>query len=67
MTEEPLIYTSKGNVPISSLVFGYEWVDTQDFTSFTETYTDDTGEVVKRSVHVMSKRGLAAESQLAQL
>jgi hypothetical protein len=60
MTETPLIYTSKGNLPIDSLKFETKWEDADTYTKFTETYLLD-GEVVKQSSHVMVKRGLTTE------
>ncbi len=60
MTEEPLIYTSKGNVPIASLKFEHKWEDTPDSMVYIEEYRDETGEVVKRSAAVYLKRGMFA-------
>lgn len=60
---EPLIFTTKGNLPIASLDYSHAWDDRPDAMVFTETYTLD-GEVVKKSVHVYSKRGLAAEAEV---
>jgi hypothetical protein len=53
---EPLIWTSKGNLPLSSLAYKTSWEDTPTYTAFVEEHTLD-GEVVKRSVHVMAKQG----------
>lgn len=61
-TTEPLIFTTKGNLPIASLAYAHAWDDRPDAMVFTETYSLD-GEVVKHSVHVYSKRGLAAEAE----
>jgi hypothetical protein len=54
---EPLIYTTKGNLPVNSLTYSHRWEDTPDYTKFIETYTFD-GEVVRESVHVMGKKPL---------
>ena len=62
MTAEPLIYTSKGNVPIASLEYRHEWRDEPDALTFIEEYRDATGELVKRAVHVLSKRGAASDT-----
>ena len=53
--ETPLIYTSKGNLPVASLSYSTQWEDNDDYTQFTETHTLN-GEVVKQSVHVRQKR-----------
>lgn len=55
---EPLIYTSKGNVPIASLVYQTKWDVTDDFCKFTERYLDANGEVVKESAHVYDRKGV---------
>lgn len=60
MNDEPLIYTTKGNLPIASLDYSHAWDDQPTAIVFTETYKLD-GEVVKRAVHVLSKVGVAGE------
>ena len=64
--DEPLIYTTKGNVPLASLQYSNTWENRPDAVVFSETYTLD-GEVVKRSVHAYSKRGLAAEADAGSI
>lgn len=54
---EPLIYTTKGNLPIASLAYSHRWEDTSDYTKLIETYKLGD-EVVRESVHVMGKRPL---------
>jgi hypothetical protein len=66
MNEEPLIYTSKGNLPVASLEYSYAWDDRPDAVVFSETYKLD-GEVVKHAVHVRSKVGVAAEATASNL
>jgi hypothetical protein len=58
-TEEPLIFTSKGNMLVSDLEYRHGWFETDNEISFIEEYLLD-GEVVKRSVHSRLKRGLDA-------
>jgi len=54
---QPLIYTSKGNVPIDSVKLEVVW-DVQDgYIKFTERYRDANGEVVKESAHVFDRKG----------
>lgn len=59
---EPLIYTSKGNLPIASLEFQHKWEDTPDALTYIEEYRDASGEIVKRGVAVYLKRGMLAEA-----
>jgi hypothetical protein len=51
--ETPLIYTSKGNVPVSSLTYEPRWEHSPgNYLKFVEQYRDASGEVVKESAHV---------------
>lgn len=63
---QPLIYTTKGNVPVDSLEHRPRWEDHPEATVFVDEYFLD-GESVKRSVHVLSKRGLTGEAIAASL
>ena len=40
-TNEPLIYTIKGNLPIKDLVYSHSWENTDSYIKFIETYTLD--------------------------
>ncbi len=51
--DTPLIYTSRGNLPVDSLTYSTRWERTDDFVKFVETYALD-GEVVKESAHVLA-------------
>lgn len=57
MKTEPLIHTTKGNVPIASLAYSHRWEDTAEYTKFVETYRIGD-EVVRESIHVMGKKAL---------
>lgn len=52
----PLIYTTKGNLPTSSLEYSHKWEDLESCIKFSETYTLN-GEVVKQAAHVLMKQG----------
>lgn len=65
MDAEPLIYTSRGNLPVASLQYVTRWEDAPDYIKFVEIYTLD-GEIVRESAHVYSKRGLFAEPVVQQ-
>jgi hypothetical protein len=56
----PLIWTSKGNLPIASLEYRTEWQVTEDSYVFVEEYWLD-GECVKRSAHAFLPKGVLAE------
>lgn len=58
ITEEPLIYTAIGNVPVSSLTYMHEWLDTPEAMKFIERYKNSSGVVVKESIHVYLKQPL---------
>jgi hypothetical protein len=63
---EPLIYTSKGNLPISSLKYSYKWGDYVDCVIFSEIY--ELGEeVVKKSCHVYVKQGVSAAVEQTEI
>ena len=63
---EPLIYTTRGNLPISSLKYSTKWEDTPDYTKLIESYEID-GEVVRQSVHVFGRKPLDLTAQQAQM
>lgn len=56
---EPLIFTTKGNIPVAGLEHQVEWRVSPEQIIFTETYLLD-GEVVKQSAHVKVLIGAAA-------
>lgn len=67
MNHEPLIYTSKGNVPVSSLTYETEWTVNDAFIQFVERHRDASGEVVKESAHVYDRVGISATAIAASL
>jgi len=60
--DEPLIWTSRGNLPVSSLKYEVFW-DAQypHYMKFVERYTAEDGEVVKESAHAYSFSGVTGE------
>lgn len=62
---EPLVYTTKGNLPISELEYFHFWKDTEDYTKFIQGYKLN-GEVVKQEAHVRMKKGMALEATQEQ-
>ena len=58
-TDKPLIFTTKGNLPESSLKHEVEWRVTPEQITFIETYKLGD-EVVKQSSHVKLLIGAAA-------
>jgi hypothetical protein len=57
MNTEPLIYTSKGNLPITHLGYATTWEEDDQMIALVETYTLD-GEIVRQSKHIKVKQGL---------
>lgn len=51
--EEPLIWTTLGNVPIAALQHHIVWDNTPEYVKFTEIYKTAGGMVVKESSHVL--------------
>lgn len=62
MTDEPLIWTSRGNLPIASLRYETYWENTDNYVKFVERYYAANGEIVKEGAHVLTKRGVTGES-----
>jgi hypothetical protein len=58
MNDIPLIYTSRGNLPIDSLKYETEWDITPMYYKFVERYRADDGEIVKESAHAYSLAGV---------
>lgn len=58
MSDEPLIWTTKGNLPVSQLRYETAWHDGADHVAFRERYYLGD-EVVKESVHVLKREGAA--------
>lgn len=58
-TDEPLIHTIKGNMPVASLEYRHEWREDDDAIYLIEEYTHE-GELVRRNVHARMKKGLAS-------
>lgn len=58
MTEEPLIFTTKGNVPVASLHHEIEWRTSEEQVIFIERYLDGE-EVVKESTFICLLKGVS--------
>lgn len=56
MSEVPMIYTTKGNLPVSQLEYVTQWGENESEVAFAEEYRHE-GELVRRSVHIMKKKG----------
>lgn len=59
MSEEPLVHTTKGNLPVSSLRYKYEWIEDEVAITFAEEYWLGE-ELVRRNAHSRLKKGLDA-------
>jgi hypothetical protein len=62
--ETPLIYTTKGNLPIASLAYNVEWSENDDEVTMAEVYKHEN-EIVRRSVHVHKKHGVVTGAKQA--
>jgi hypothetical protein len=58
---EPMIYTTKGNLPVAGLEYLTSWQETEDYVKFVEIYKLN-GEVVRESAHVLSRHGVDSEA-----
>ena len=56
-TETPLIWTTKGNLPVADLEYKTAWIDHEDYLSFSEQYFLGD-ELVKSNAHIYSKKPL---------
>ena len=63
---EPLIFTTRGNLPVSVLQYRYGWYESQREIVFVEEYWLGD-ESVKRSVHTMLKQGVDSQAEAARL
>jgi hypothetical protein len=60
--DAPLIWTSRGNLPLSELTYQTAWEYVPNhYMKFMERYLAADGIVVKESAHVYSFQGVAAE------
>jgi hypothetical protein len=60
--EEPLVHTTKGNVPLSKLQYNHAWLEDEVAITFVEEYFLE-GELVRRNAHSRLKKGLEAAVQ----
>jgi hypothetical protein len=57
----PLVWTSKGNLPVDELQHEVEWEVKTDYIKLIERYML-AGEIVKESAHVYSRMGVTGEA-----
>lgn len=62
LADTPLIYTTKGNLPVEGLRVVFAWEHTESFLHFHETYYQGD-ELVRKSTHVYGIPGQAAKVQ----
>jgi len=66
-TAEPLIYTSKGNVPAASLTLETAW-DVQDsYIKIALRYRDASGELVREDAHVYCNTGMTGDGSVTSV
>jgi len=65
---EPLIYTSRGNVPESELTYTHEWLDGPEMTILREFWHfKDNGELGKNNVHAYGRKPLTIGVEQAKM
>lgn len=62
MNDIPLIWTSKGNLPVSDLNEQVHWIDKEDETTCVHEFWLGE-ECVKRAVHIYKRKGLETLAQ----
>lgn len=62
MNDIPMIWTSKGNIPLDSLKEEVHWIDNEEETTCVNEWWLD-GECVKRAVHIFKRKGLETLAQ----
>jgi hypothetical protein len=67
MNETPLIYTTKGNVPLDSVELKVEWFFEPEYVKLVEKAFDKaSGELIKESAHVYSKFSVVGAAETGQ-
>ena len=66
MNEEPLIWTSKGNVPLASLTYKHQWIDNPGEIVLLEQWFDGE-ELVKNHVHMLATKQLTMGGEQAAM
>ncbi len=64
--EEPLIWTTKGNLPVKDLEYRHEWHEDDTEIRLVESYFLGD-ELVKQNVHVKLKKGAEFAGEAAQV
>jgi hypothetical protein len=65
MTEEtPLIWTSKGNLPLEALEYETKWEKSDTYVKFVEIHRLD-GEIVREAAHVLALQPLTSMAETA--
>ena len=67
ISDEPLKYTARGNVPLSSLRYEHYWEDGPEMTILREFWYFEDGEVASNNTHAMMKQGLVIGAEQAKI
>ena len=65
MSDQPLIYTTKGNLPVSDLRYETVWTETSEYVTLNENYYLGD-ELVKSSAHVYARKPFDATQSVSQ-
>lgn len=66
MNEIPLIWTTKGNIPVESLAYSSEWFISDEEIKLVETHRLGD-EIVRQSAHIYVKRSLLSDAVAQQI
>lgn len=64
--EVPLIWTSKGNLPLESLKYATRWERGEDYVKFIEIHTLN-GEVVREAAHVLALKPTSLDAEAGSI
>lgn len=64
---EPMIWTSKGNVPEAWLSLEVKWEQTPEYVKCVRIHRDLSGEIVKQGADILSFRGVTGESVIGKI
>ena len=64
--DQPLIWTTKGNLPVADLSYAARWEFSEETIKLIETYKLDD-EVVKENAHICLLKGMQSDALITNL
>ncbi len=65
VSTEPLMWTARGNLPLSSLRYEHQWTDSPEEITFAEAWYAADGVLVKNNVHKLAKKQMTIGGEQA--